>query len=161
MKQFDIKMDLEEIEEISTNSFKKLVKLKSKEYALEYLLKLKSKHSKMANLQYVELKLQNYLKTKEITVQEAKNLYKFRTRGAKFGENMKSNLNVSSACPLCLVQPDTQEHSVEQCSVVKEKVKVRGSYSDIFLDNVPVEIAKTLREIMELREKDENQSLLI
>ena len=54
LKQFDIKMDLEEIGEMSTNSFKKLVKLKSKEYALEYLLK--SKHSKMANLQYVELK---------------------------------------------------------------------------------------------------------
>ena len=63
LKHFEIKMDLEEIGEMSIYSFKKLVKLKSKEYALEYLLKLKSKHSKMANLEYIELKLQNYLKT--------------------------------------------------------------------------------------------------
>ena len=57
------------------------MKKKSKEYALEYLLKLKSKHSKMENLDYIDLNLQNYLKSKDITVQEAKNLYRFRTRG--------------------------------------------------------------------------------
>ena len=161
LKDFNIKMDLKEIGKKSSYSFKKLVKVKSKEYALEYLLKLKSKHSKMENLEYLELKLQNYLKTKDITVQEAKNLYKFRTRVAKFGENMKSNSNVSIACPLCQVEPDTQEHSVMQCSVVRSKVVVRGVYRDIFLDDVPVEIARTLMEIMELREKQENQSLLL
>ena len=94
-------MDLVEIGKKSFYSFKKLVKVKSKEYALEHLLKLKSKHSKMENLDYVELELQKYLKTKDITVQEAKNLYRFRTRVDKFGENMKSNLNVTIACPLC------------------------------------------------------------
>ena len=134
------------------------MKVKSKEYALEYLLKLKSKHSKMENLEYLELNLQNYLKTKDITVQEAKNLYKFRTRVAKFGENMKSN---SIACPLCQVEPDTQKHSAMLCSVVRSKIVVRGVYRDIFLDVVPVEIARTLMEIMELREKQENQSLLL
>ena len=157
LKHFGIKMDLEEIGGMSSYRFKKLVKMKSKEYALEYLLKLKTKHTKMENLEYVELKLQSYLRTKEITVQEAKNLYKFRTRSAKFGGNMKNNANVSIACPLCQVQHDTQEHCVKQCSVVKSKVKVNGSYDDIFLDEVPVEIAKTLMEITELREKINNQ----
>ena len=160
LKDFNIKMDLGEIAKKSSYSFKKLVKIRSKEYALKYLLKIKSKHSKMENLDYKELKLQNYLNTKEITVQEAKNLFKFRTRGAKFGENMKNNPNVSIACPLCQVQPDTQEHSVQQCSVVREKVNVKGSYKDIFLDDVPVEIVRTLMEIVELREKQENLSLL-
>ena len=70
---------------------------------------------------------------------------------------MKNNANVSIACPLCQVQPDTQEHCVKQCSVVKSTVKVKGSYDDIFLDEVPVEIAKTLMEITELREKIETQ----
>ena len=69
---------------------------------------------------------------------------------------MKSNLNVSIACPLCQVQPDTQQHCVE-CSVVKSKVKVKGSYRDIFMDEVPVDIARTLMKIMELREKYENK----
>ena len=157
LKDFGIKMDLVEIRKKSSYSFKIFVKVKSKEYALEHLLKLKSKHSKMENLDYVELELQKYLKTKDITVQEAKNLYRFRTRVAKFGENMKSNLNVTIACPLCQVQPDTQEHSVMQCSVIKTKVKVKGSYKDIFMDDVPVDMARTLMEIMELREKLQNQ----
>ena len=36
----------------SKNAFKRLVKIKSKEYALNYLLGLKMKHSKMDNLVY-------------------------------------------------------------------------------------------------------------
>jgi hypothetical protein len=39
-----------------------MVKIKAKEYTLEYLLKLKGKHSKMNNLSYSELKLQDYPK---------------------------------------------------------------------------------------------------
>ena len=56
----------------SHDSFKRYVKIKTKEYSLDYLLKLKEKHSKMENLDYIELKLQNYLKDNEISVLEAK-----------------------------------------------------------------------------------------
>ena len=130
--------------------------IKSKEFALEELLKLKSKHSKMENLDYTELKLQNYLCNDKITVQEAKNLFKYRTRAAKFQANMKNNPGLSLACPFCKVQPDTQLHSV-QCNVVQSKVNVKGNYRDIFLDNIPVEIARTLMEITKLRENQENK----
>ena len=107
----NIVMDLEEIRRKSSYAFKKLVKIKSKEFALEQLLKLKSKHSKMENLNYTELKLQNYLRNDLITVQEAKNLFRFRTRVAKFQANMKNNPGLPMACPFCKVQPDTQQHS--------------------------------------------------
>ena len=132
-----------------------IVKIKSKEYALEQLLKLKLKHSKMENLEYTDLNLQNYLSDDSITVQEAKNLFKFRTRVAKFYANMKNNHELSQACPFCKVQDDTQEHSV-QCNVVKTKINVKGNYRDIFLDDIPVEIARTLMEITKLREKQGN-----
>ena len=72
---------------------------------------------------------------------------------------MKNSSNIPIACPLCHVHPDTQENSVQQCSVVKEKVNVKGSYKDIFLEDVPVDIVRTLMKIMELREKQENLSL--
>ena len=101
-------MSLEEIGKKSDHSFKRLVKIRSKEFALEYLSKIKSKHSKMENLEYMELKLQNYFKNDQITVQEAKNLFRYRTRVAKYRENMKNNLELPLACPLCHVQPDTQ-----------------------------------------------------
>ena len=60
----------------------------------------------------------------------------------------------SLACPFCEVQPDTQQHSVK-CNVVKSKINVKGNYSDIFLDNIPLEIVRTLMEITKLREKQD------
>ena len=104
----------------------------------------------MENLEYVELKLQNYLKDDGISVREAQNLYRFRTRVAKFKENFK-NSYASIACPLCLVLPDTQAHCV-QCPVVKDTVRVQGAYRDIFSEDIPSNISKTLLEISELRE---------
>ena len=152
LKDFDIVWNIEEIRGKSPYSFKKHVKIKSKEFALEQLLILKAKHSKMENLEYTELKLQNYLSNDLISVQEAKNLFKFRTRVAKFQANMKNNPGLSITCPFCQVQPDTQNHSV-LCHVVKSKIDVRGNYRDIFLDDIPVEIARTLMDITKLREK--------
>ena len=144
-------MNLDEIRSKSAYTFKKLVKVRTKEYALEYLLKLKSKHSKMKDLEYSELKLQNYLSNDQITVQEAKNLFKYRTRVAKFHENMKNNPGMSITCPFCRTQPDTQIHSV-QCYIVQSKVMIKGNYRDIFLEDIPVEIAKTMMDITNLRE---------
>ena len=64
----------EEIKEKTDWSFKRLVKMKTKDYTLEYLLNLKQKHSKMSNLQYEELRLQSYLMDENITVKEANKL---------------------------------------------------------------------------------------
>ena len=150
LKDFEIDLSLEEMKSKSKNSFKRLVKIKAKEYALDNLLNLKEKHKKMENLDYTELKLQNYLKDSEIPPNEARNLYRFRTRAANFKENCK-NSYLSTACPLCFVQPDTQVHSVK-CTVVNEKVKVEGNYNDIFDEKIPSEISKTLLRIMQLRE---------
>ena len=74
LKELDINLSLEEIKKKSADSFKRMVKIKAREYTLKYLLKLKGKHSKMDNLNYTELRLQNYLKDPEISVPEAKNL---------------------------------------------------------------------------------------
>ena len=104
----------------------------------------------MENLEYTELKLQNYLTDDEISVEEAKNLYRFRTRVAKFKENFKNGY-VANACPLCLVQPDTQAHSL-QCHVLKTKLDIKGTYSDIFCEDIPQDISKTLLEISKFRE---------
>ena len=146
-----INLSLEEMKGKSDWSFKKLVKIKTKEYALEYLLNIKQKHSKMDNLKYVELKTQNYLKDGKITVKEAQNVYKYRTRVAKFKENMKSSY-LSTACPLCCVQLDTQVHSL-QCTVIKENILVEGNYDDIYSENIPQNISKTLLRITKFREE--------
>lgn len=45
----------------SVNSFKRLVKKKAKQYALSELLRMKSIHSRLDNIEYTELKTQKYL----------------------------------------------------------------------------------------------------
>ena len=150
LNDFKIDLSLEEIKLKSKNVFKRLVKIKTKEYTLEYLLRLKTKHKKMENVKYSELKIQNYLKSSKITTEEAKNLYRFRTRAAKFKENLKSSY-AATGCPLCFVHPDTQEHSLN-CTVVQEEVTIKGKYKDIFEEDIPTNISKTLLEISKLRQ---------
>ena len=65
---------------------------------------------------------------------------------------MKNGSDVSIACPLCHVLPDTQEHSLE-CPVIRTRVEVKGKYRDIFLEEIPSNISKTLSEITEVREE--------
>ena len=143
-------MSLEEIKKKSEYSFKRLVKIKAEEFTLNYLLELKERHSKMEKSEYIEMKLQNYLKDEKIPVDEGKNLYRYRTRSAKYKENMKTSYQ-ATPCPFCSVQPDTQLHSV-QCTVVKSKVKIEGNYDDIFQEDIPRDISQTLFRISQLRE---------
>ena len=90
LEELNITLDLEEIKRKSANSFKRLVKTKAKESTLDYLLNLSEKHEKMENLHYTDLELHNYLKDAKIPEAEAKNLFRFRTRSAKFKANMKN-----------------------------------------------------------------------
>ena len=150
LKDFGISGKFENIRSISSNSFKRLVKVKTKEYTLNFLLNMKAKHTKMDDLAYTELKMQKYLKSEEIPVKEAKNLFKFRTRSALFKANFGDRYE-SKGCPLCFVQVDTQVHST-QCQIVNQKVEIRGKYSDIFRTKIPTDISKTLLKISQLRE---------
>ena len=65
---------------------------------------------------------------------------------------MKTSYSTTSMpCPLCLVHPDTQPHSL-QCTEVQAKIQVKGKYQDIFDEDIPSEISKTLLKISKLRE---------
>jgi hypothetical protein len=57
LKELDIRLSLDEIKAKSVNSFKRLVKIKAKEFTLNYLLEMKEKHSKKEIFSYTELKL--------------------------------------------------------------------------------------------------------
>ena len=80
-----VKMDLEDfqngknldwIKSKSKNSFKRLVKKRAKEYALKLFNVQKSSHSKLDNLYYDELKMQNHLVSKDISVNQVQILMK-------------------------------------------------------------------------------------
>ena len=73
----------------------------------------------------------DFLKDPNIPVEEAKNLYRFRRRSAKFKENMKYQYQ-SISCPFCLVYSDTQNHSMYRR---ENKITVKGNHEDIFQGN--------------------------
>ena len=112
MEELQINLTLDEMRLKSADSFKRLVRIKTQEYTLNFLLEKKESYTKMDNLRYNKLKLQKYLKDPKIPVAEAKNLYRYRTRSAKYKENMKTSYQ-STPCPFCFVQPDSQTHSVQ------------------------------------------------
>ena len=91
LKDFGLSADLNVLKSKSSQSFKRSLKAITKEYTLNFLLKKKASHKKMDNLLYTKLELQPYLKDEKISVTEAKNLYRYRTKCAKFKENMRAN----------------------------------------------------------------------
>ena len=143
--------DLNWIREKSKWAFKTLVKKQVSELALIELSEQKERHSKMADLEYSALEIQKYLKDKAITVQQAKILFKFRTRMEDFSNNFKGG-KPTGLCPLCRRNADMQKHSY-QCNIILKNIQVMGRYEEIFGTNISKETAKTVENIVIFREK--------
>ena len=116
----------------------------------------KSRHSKMDNLYYCELKMQQYLKSNKFTTFQARTIFSFRTRMANFGENFGGQ-NGHRPCPICFLHLDNQPMAL-QCPKMKTEVKVLGKYEDIFDSNISMDIVNTICDIMKLRTKYEKIS---
>ena len=110
LKDFDIPCDFQFFKSKSKESYKRLVKIKAKEYALKILVKNQLKHSKMKNNHYSEMKPQKYLILKNINIDQIRNVFKFITRMAPFGENFREG-NELSTCLLCSKHLDVQAMS--------------------------------------------------
>ena len=131
-------------------SFKKVVKKQIKELALLRLNQKQEGHSKMINLEYTDLEMQEYLKNNQIASNQAKVVFCFRTRMAKYGENFKGG-KPTKVCPVCETNTDTQMHSF-QCKVLSENLKIEGKYMDIFPPRIENNLAETLERIFKMRE---------
>ena len=146
---FDLPNDLGLIKVKSTYSFNAQVKRKSIEYVFYCYLEKKEIHSKLDNLFYRELKLQNYFYDEEVTCSQAQVIFSFRTRMANFSENYPGREG-TKGCSLCQNHLDLQKLSF-QCSVVKDSVEIRGSYSNIFSEYIKLETVQTIEQITKFR----------
>ena len=161
LSDFGIPVDLDFIKSKTKFGFKNLVKIKSKEYAWKKFMSVKIDHSKMDNLWYSDLKMQDYLKSNKFTTEESRTIFSFRTRMANFGENFKNGSgNVNVPCPLCHIHLDTQAMAF-QCPKLLTEVKIIGSYSDVFLEDIPKELVNTLTNILKFREKYLQERMII
>ena len=152
---FRIESDLLNLKNISEWSFKNLVRKKANEYEFNELMKKKQTHSKLKDLQYTKLEMQEYLKLENLNTTEALTLFRYRVRMAKYGENFRGN-NKEILCPLCNTHLDNQKMCFESCSVLKKHIEIFGSYDQIFDPYVPNEVAQTLIKMDKFREENHN-----
>ena len=142
--------DLDQIKIKSKFTFKNLVKKQIREWAFQGLLLKKQGHSKMMNLEYTTLEMQNYLKDHDITVTQAKMIFKYRTRMENFSDNFRGG-KPTKPCPVCKECEDTQIHSFK-CRILEENIKIEGRLLDIFKPKVEQKVAKTIEKIVKIRE---------
>ena len=150
MKDFDIKESFDIIKKTSKAKFKKIIKIKAREYDMRYFTERKINLSKIRDTKHKHLKLSNYLELKDINAEEAKAIFQFRSRMAQFNGNYKGK-NPIKACPLCFSHPDTQEWSFK-CPEINRNITILGNYDDIFDGIIDKKLAKTVLSIIKFRQ---------
>ena len=126
LEEFNIPIDLEFIKSKSEYSFKNLVKVKAREYAFDKFMMKKLEHSKLDDLVYTKLEIQNYLKSNQFTVAQARRIFSFRTRMTNFKENFQGNN--------------------------EEEFQIDCRYEDIFGDTIPLKLVQSLEQALKFRE---------
>ena len=155
--EIDVNMDDEMISTISKHKFKELVKKSVQKKAFDDLILMKKTHSKMDNLNYDQLKIQNYLKTdSKMTNDEKQLLFRMRTRMTDVKLNFK-NKYVDHLCLLGQIEEESQSHLMEclilkdKCEALKENMEVE--YKDIYKNNTKQQKAiKLFKEIWNTRD---------
>jgi hypothetical protein len=155
LKEIKLTLSKDEIKRKSTESFKKIVKKEVGLLAFKTLMSIKDKHSKMKDLNYSNLELQNYLQLPIITKEKAQHLFRFRTRMANFKSNFKNgNTEILCPSPGC-VEEDSQQHLLS-CVFLNSEYPALGlsnfKYENIFSSDV-TKNKETIVIIMKAMEK--------
>ena len=134
-------------------SWKNIVKKKTKDYEFKELIEIKETKngSKLRNLKYEKLELQDYLKTLDVKL--SKTVFRFRCRMSNFSGNYKGK-GPPDSCPLCGTHSDLQELCF-LCPVVQDKVKIKEDYENIHQSIISRSPACDLEKIEKLREKED------
>ena len=152
LKELEIVWSFEEIKGASKKAFSDHVKTKLSSKTLKALLDTKDTLSKMANLNYHELKLQPYLKSPKINVRAAKEIFSFRTRMVtEIKDNFRTQFNNEVNCLLYCGQRDSQQHLLI-CGNAQEDFS-HIEYFDLFKRDVDriLPVYKALKKALENR----------
>ena len=135
LSDIGLSLDLDFIKSKSEFSFKTMIKRRIREYAFYTLLEKKESHTKLDNIFYPELKMQEYLKLKNMSAFEAKQIFSYRTRSANYSANYPGSDGLKP-CPLCYLHLDCQPMAF-QCPEIIKNVTISRKYSEIFSSDVP------------------------
>ena len=142
-----------QLKTMSKHTLKETLKKRVPEVAFDYLIKIAEDHSKVNHEIYRNLNGMQYFEDPRISANQAKLLFKFRTRMVNVRNNFRNNYACSS-CPLCGIHQDTQEHLFD-CIMMKKQYQPTMEYTDIFSDDCDslCEAAVELERIMDIRNR--------
>ena len=150
--EMKINMSFHEIQQISYDEFKIVVKEKYTAVAFKSLMGEKNCHSKLGNLSYAKLEMQAYLRDGILNYKEARLVFSFRTRMIDVGCNYKNK--GSLLCPLCRGACDDQKHLLN-CPKIHTKEIPNVNYDDIFGDDTSKmkAVLRELSDAMQIRDE--------
>ena len=103
----------------------------------------------MNQLKYNVLEMQEYLE--HLNVNEAKTVFRFRTRMQNFDGNYKGKNN-EKLCPVCALHVDRQEFCFN-CPGLRKIITITDEYESIFGSTITSNIARTLVNIDKIRKE--------
>ena len=147
---------IEDIKNFKKEKFKNIVKDACKDAAFKDLTKeIETRNlTKIKNIKYEELKMQTYLKCKELTIKQKKVIFKARTGMLPVGFNFGGK----NLCSLCELSDDTEKHLLD-CVVIKMNCpdlmeNIDTVYNDVYSSSIDKvsKIAKLLSSALRARE---------
>ena len=157
--ELELNISLADIKMMSIESFKNKVKTHAAKAAFHWLNDIKERSKKIGNIQYSEHKIQNYLLSEKLSVQQRKLLTHLRCKMTKVRANY-TKMYESIYCQLCLLKrgsfEDSQEHIVLCKSLSEEgEIDTGTDYFDIFSEetNKQEKITILIEEKLKKREQ--------
>ena len=159
LESLDINLTFENIREMSEYSFKKMVKQKTIDAAFKYLIEQKNKpgkQTKIANLQYNSLCIQEYLLDGNRSTEISKIIFKARGRNIDIKEHKRWKYN-DNICVGCNdnIESENELLSCPGLCEPNEKMDEEIAYSLVFGDSVSdmIRVAKVIRKRLKIRQK--------
>ena len=109
LKNIDLDLNFSSIKQMSKSAFKKLVRSKVRAAALKYLTEIQATHSKAKHMQYKSLKLQNYLRSGNMTIQDKCFTFAARSHMLQIKCNFKNGIS-DIKCRKCGIEDESQKH---------------------------------------------------
>ena len=149
----DIQMTFEDIEQMSKNKYKELIKKKIKEHALQYLVEKKNnRNGKGMKLLHSKLEIQNYLKYEdgEVNNFERKLIFQLRTDMCFKIKTHFRQMHKDTICEGCRKEESTTKHTVECQALLgnNQIVTYIPDYRDLYRNDVEEQayVARILKD---------------
>ena len=161
-RELNIDMTDKDIQGVSKETFKSLVKKKVKAKFIQNINSLKAKHSKSKYLECDDLKAAPYIEDSRLNTKNKQLLFKLRSRTLDVKKNF-CGTNENPMCTSCGLSEETQGHLLQCPPLVKNLKYLRGKTSKLDENHIygdieqQIQIVNIYSDILEEREKLKHQ----